>query len=143
MPEDKKEPFQKALDENVSVLYGYKDGHGVVKVKLPLPKEPTISVDITAAMILKFKEAFDKAFEYGLKPESERTMKEHVQFEVRNDCKGRWGYKDAHVELSVRKALVWIPIKFTFEEFKLGKKAMDEAHAWASLPEDVRNMQGV
>lgn len=139
-----KEPYEKKLTDEVVVQYGWKDAHGVVKVQLPMPGKPWLKEEITADMILKFKKNFDDAFTYGSKPEAERDMKEPVQFEIRKDCRGRWGYKDAHVELDFRKALVWLPtVKFTFEEFVLGKKAMDEAHAWASLPEEVRALQGV
>lgn len=139
----KKEPFLKNLSETAMVLYGFKDGHGVVKVKLPVPGNHWYSVDISVDMILKFKTNFEDAYQYGQKKASERTKKEPVEFMARSDCKGRWGYEDGHVELSVKKILVWIPIKFTWEEFLLAKKVMDEAHAWATLPEDVRKMQGV
>lgn len=141
--ESKKEPFQKVLSDNVVVLYGWKDGHGVVKVKLPIPGRPWYSVEISADIILKFKTNFEDAYIYGCKPESERTLKNHVEFEARADCRGRWGYPDGHVEVSFRKMLIWVPVKFVFAEFVLAKKAMDEAHAWASMPQDVRDLQGI
>lgn len=140
---DVREPFQKMLSENVIVLYGYKDARMVVKVRLPIPGRPWYSVDIPKDAILKFKLNFDDAYAYGMKPEAERTLKEHVEFEARHDCRGRWGFKDAHVELLVKRLMLWIPVIFDFNEFVLGKKAMDEAHGWACLPEEVRQLQGI
>lgn len=137
----KREPFTKVLSENVQVLYGFKDAHAVVRVRLPVVRT-WYSVEIPAESIVKFKTNFDDAHTYGLRPEAERTMKEPVQFEARSDCRGRWGYKDAHVEMDVWR-LVWFKLDFPFEEFKLAKAAMDEAHLWAQLPAEVREMQGV
>jgi hypothetical protein len=136
----KREPFERVLSENVTILFGYQDGHALVKARTPIGV--WYSVDVPAEAILKFKENFDQAYTYGMKPEGERTMKEHIEFEARYDCRGRWGYRDGHVELGVREMLIWFWITFPFEEFLLAKKAMDEAHLWAELPEDVRKMQG-
>jgi hypothetical protein len=137
-----KKPFEKVLSENVVVLYGYRDGHAVVKVRLPIPGKPWYSVEIPVEAIVKFKSNFEDAYDYGRKPEGERNLKSPVEFEAREDCRGRWGYQDAHVELSVKR-LIWFTISFPFEEFVLAKRAMDEAHAWASMPEDVRILNGI
>lgn len=99
-------------------------------------------MEIPTEAILKFNRSFNDAYVYGTRPESERTMDKPIEFEAREDCRGRWGYKDAHVELGVKR-LVWIWIEFSFDEFVLAKKAMDEAYLWAQLPEDVRKFQGV
>ena len=136
-----REPFQKVLSENVTVQYGWKDGHALVRVRLPLPGRPWYPVNIPSDAIFKFKTSFDEAYAYGLLPEAERT-RAPVEFEARDDCCGRWGYRDAHVELGVRR-IVWIWLTFPFDEFQLAKKAMDEAYAWAQLPADVREFQGL
>lgn len=138
--EAKREPFEKVLSENVTILYGFKDAHAVVKVRLPVIRT-WYHVQIPSEAIAKFKRNFDDAYEYGMRPESERTLMEPVQFEARDDCRGRWGYKNAHVELDAWRVF-WFTLNFTFEEFKLAKAAMDEAHMWAQLPADVRQMQG-
>jgi len=137
----KREPFRKILSENVEVLYGYKDAHALVRVCLPVIRV-WYPVEIPAEAIIKFKTNFDDAYAYGIRPEAERTMGIPVKFEARSDCRGRWGYKDAHVELDFWRLVKWFQLDFTFEEFKLAKAAMDEAYMWAQLPVDVREMQG-
>lgn len=136
-----KQPFEKILSENVVVLFGWKDAHAVVRVRLPIPFKPWYPVEIPKDAILKFKTNFKDAFDYGMKPESERTLKEPVEFEARSDCRGRYGYRDAHVELGVKRG-IWIWLNFPFEEFKLAKAAMDEAHLWAEMPAEIRELQG-
>lgn len=137
-----RKPFKKVLSENVEIEYGWKDAHAVVHVRLPIPLKPWYKVQIPADAIVKFKTNFDDAYAYGIRPEAERTMKEPLEFEARDDCRGRYGYKDAHVELGIWR-LVWVWLDFPFEEFKLAKAAMDEAYQWAGLPESVRELQGV
>jgi hypothetical protein len=139
----KREPFLKQLSKNVQVLYGWKDAHARVRVWIPpsIPIGFWYPVEIPAEAIVRFKTNFQDAYDYGLKPESERTLREPVPFEAREDCRGRWGYRDAHVELDFHR-LKWFTLEFPFEEFKLAKAAMDEAHLWASLPADVRELQG-
>lgn len=139
----KREAFRKVLSANVEVHYGYKNARALVRVRLPIPFRPWYSVEIPADSIVRFKRNFDDAHEFGLRPESERAKMENpAQFEAREDCRGRWGYQDAHVELDVKRG-IWITLTFPFDEFKLAKAAMDEAHMWAQLPADVREMQGV
>lgn len=135
-----KEPFRKILSENVEIFYGYKDGHAIVKARTPVGI--WYSVQVPADAILKFKTNFDQAYEYGMRPEAQRTMAEPVEFEARYDCRGRWGFPDGHVVLGVREMLVWFWLTFPFDEFVLAKKAMDEAYLWAQLPEHVRELQG-
>ena len=147
---DKREPFKKVLSANVEILYGFKDAHAVVRVRLPIPLRPWYSVQIPPDAIVRFKKHFDDAYEFGVKTEEERKAlieaaapgRYPVLFEARDDCRGRWGYKDAHVELEVKR-IIWVMLPFPFEEFKLAKAAIDEAHLWAGLPADVREMQGV
>lgn len=134
MSDTPKQPFEKTLSENVVVRYGWKDGHAIVRVKLPLPFRPWYSVEVPVEAISKFKTHFEVAHA--------RTTKEVVEFEAREDCRGRYGYEDGHVELGVKRG-VWIWINFTWEEFKLAKAAMDEAHAWAALPLEIRDLQGI
>ncbi len=140
-----KEPFRKDLSKNVHVLYGWKDAHALVRAWIP-PNSPIgiwYPVEIPADAIARFKSHFDDAYEFGMKPEAERALfKSPVQFEARSDCRGRWGYPDGHVELDVKRLLVWFTLEFPFEEFKLAKAAMDEAHMWQQLPAHVREMQG-
>lgn len=137
-----REPFIKDLSENVQVIYGFKDGHAVVRVRLPIPLRPWYPVEIKANDILRFKEPFDRAYDFGMMPESERLLvKTPVEFYAREDCRGRYGFPDRHVELEVKR-LAWIKLEFPFEEFKLAKAAMDDAHAWTLLPEYVRELQG-
>lgn len=138
-----REPFCKILSENVEVLYGWKDAHGVIRVRLPLPFRPWYPVKMPAETILKLKEPFEKAFVYGSLPEAERILTEPVLFEARSDCRGRYGYRDAHVELEIWYLLKWVKLEFPFDEFKLAKAAMDEAFQWAKMPEEVRELQGV
>lgn len=141
----KREPFERVLSENVMIYFGYKDGHAEVKVRIPI-YIPLIGEwyrqQVPMDAIEQFKINFDDAFEYGRKPPHERKREEPVEFEARSDCRGRWGYDDGHVELGVWK-LKWWWIDFPFDEFLLAKKAMDEAHVWAQLPDHVREMQGV
>ncbi len=137
-----KEPYTKTLSENVNIQYGFQGGHVVVRVRLPIPLRPWYSVHVPSDSILKFKQNFDDGYVYGMLPESQRTRKKPVEFTARHDCRGRWGYPDGHVEIGVKK-IVWIWLKFPFDEFVLGKKAMDDAYLWACLPEDVRTRQGV
>lgn len=137
----KREPFVRTLSENVTIHFGYKDGRALVKVRLPIPFRPWYSVVVPAEAIVRFKEPFDRAYQYGMRPEAERTLESPVEFEARDDCRGRWGYKDAHVDLGVWR-LAWIWLEFPFEEFKLAKAAMDEAYMWQALPAHVRELQG-
>lgn len=135
-------PFVKVLSENVEVVYGFKDARALVRVRLPIPLRPWYPVSIKAAEIVRFKEPFTKAFHFGLKPDDERKKeKKPTEFQAREDCRGRYGYPDAHVELEVKR-LAWIKLEFPFDEFKLANAAMDDAHAWAQLPEHVRELQG-
>lgn len=136
-----REPFERVLSPNVVIRFGYKDGHAVVRVRLPIPLRPWYPVSIERSKIVDFKKPFDRAYDFGIKPEAERGEKIE-EFYAREDCRGRFGYRDAHVELEVLR-LVWIKLDFPFEEFKLAKAAMDEAHAWAMLPDDVRELQGI
>lgn len=136
------EAYVRILSPNVQVHFGFRDGHAVVRVRLPIPLRPWYSVKIDAKDIIRFKDPFDRAYEFGCKPESERKDAKPVEFEARSDCRGRFGFPDAHVVLEVKR-VAWIPLDFIFEEFKLAKAAMDEAYAWALLPQDVREFQGV
>jgi hypothetical protein len=132
--------FERILSPNVSLRYGFKDAHAVLRVRLPVIVI-WWSQEVPAETIFRLKPNFDQAYEYGRRPAHERTMTEPVEFEARSDCRGRWGWPDAHVELGVWK-LKWFWIDFRFEEFVLAKEAMDEAYLWAQLPEHVREMQG-
>lgn len=146
----KREAYRKILSQNVELSYGYKDAHGVAHVRLPVPFRPWYSQEIPKEAILRLKPSFDLAFDFGQKPEAERaaflakdSARYPIQFEAREDCRGRWGYPDAHVELDFRKLGVWFTLPFPFEEFRLAKAAMDEIHLWASLPQEVRDLQGI
>lgn len=138
-----REPFRKVLSDNVEVLYGWTDAHGVIRVRLPIPMKPWYPVSMPAETILKLKEPFEKAFAHGLLPEEERAKSGVVEFEARSDCRGRYGYRDAHVELEVWYLIKWVKLEFPFDEFKLAKVAVDEAYQWAQMPAEVRELQGV
>ena len=139
----KREPFLRTLSDNVEVQYGWKDGHARVSVRLPIPFRPWFPQEVAANEIFRFKSNFDDALKFGLLPAEERAKwGKPVLFEARSDCRGRWGYADAHVELDVWK-VVWITLNFPFEEFKLAKAAFDEAYAWAQMPQEIRDLQGV
>lgn len=136
-----KEPFVKNLSPNVQIVYGFKDAHAVVRVRLPIPLRPWYPVEIEPKDIMRFKEPFDRAYIFGMKPEAERKQGKVEEFQAREDCRGRYGFQDAHVELEVKR-LAWIKLDFPFEEFKLAKAGMDDVHAWALLPEHIRELQG-
>jgi hypothetical protein len=136
-----REPFRRDLSGNVHILFGFKDAHAVVYARLPIIRI-WYPQNIPADAILGYKKVFDDAYTYGLKPPEERTLKDPVEIEIRSDCRCRWGFPDAHVELGVWR-LKWFWINFPFEEFILAKKAMDEVHMWAELPDNVRALQGV
>ena len=145
-----RQPFLKVLSENVEILYGWKDAHCVARVRLPLPFRPWYSQEIPKEAILRLKPSFDDGFVFGSRPEAERAeavakepSRYPVQFQAREDCRGRWGYRDGHVELDFRKAGVWFTLPFLFGEFRLAKASMDEVHMFALLPEDVRSLQGL
>lgn len=139
----KREPFLKELSKNVQVFYGWKDGHARVRAWVPAnsPIGVWYPVDIPVEAITRFKKNFEDAYAYGILPPADRTRQEPVEFEAREDCRGRWGYPDGHVELDLKK-IIWFKLVFPFDEFKLAKAAMDEAHLWASLPENIRELQG-
>jgi hypothetical protein len=137
---EKREPFRKTLSPNVEVYYGYKDGHALIRARTPVGL--WIPQEIPCQTILGLKKAFADAFEYGLKPESERRLEKPVEIVPHPNCRCRWGYKDGHVELDLWK-VVWFTLAFPFEEFRLAKAAMDEVVAWAELPDYVRELQGV
>jgi hypothetical protein len=74
-----------------------------------------------------------------------------VPFEVAfsDKVKARYGYKDAHVELVVELPFPLSTIKktysekFTADELKQLKEALDKAMMWASLPDFQRERDGV
>lgn len=128
---EKREPFEEILSRNVRVLYGFKDAHAVIHVKTPVGIP--VTVQASKDDIAKVKEHFEKAAVWFEGP---------VEVEIRSDARVRYGFADKHVELGVWK-LVWIWLSFPYEEFLLAKKAFENAHGWAQLPEDVRSLQGV
>jgi hypothetical protein len=136
----KREPFLDTLSKNVSVAYGYKDGHAAVKVRTPVGL--WVSVDVQIVDIAKVKNHFDLAWGWRGLTEQERKGQESIEVQLRSDAKVRYKYQDLHVELGIWR-VVWIWLTFPDGEFALAKKAFDNANGWASLPEDVRNLQGV
>ena len=138
----KREPFRKILSENVEVLYGWKDAHAVVRGRLPIPLKPWYPLTLTVKDLQVFKQTFKGALEFG-DGKSSLALVDPIQIEVREDCRVRWGYKDRHLELDLKRFGIWLKFEFTFEELKLGKLALDEACSWADLPEEVRNLQGL
>jgi hypothetical protein len=137
-----KEPFKKVLSENVEVYYGWKDAHVVVKARLPIPFKPWFSKKVPVDLVKVFKQTFRGAADYG-EGKSSLALIDPIQIEVQEDCKLRFGFKDRHLELSMKQLGIWMTLSFTFEEIKLGLKALDEASAWAELPQETRDLQGV
>jgi hypothetical protein len=138
----KREPFVKALSENVEVKYGWKDGHVVVRARLPLPLKPWYGLDVPVKDLMTFKATFGGALNFG-EGKSTLALVDPIQIDVREDCKVKWGFHDKHLELGLKRLGIWLWFKFSFEELKLAKQALDDASAWAELPQDVRDLQGL
>jgi hypothetical protein len=139
---NKREPFKKVLSENVEVHYGWKDGHVRVRARLPIPFRPWYSMDVPASDLTVFKQTFRGAADFG-EGKSSLALIDPIQIEVREDCRVKWGFNDRHLELGLKRIGIWLTFNFTFEELKLGKQALDEASAWAELPKETREFQGV
>lgn len=140
--EAKKEPFKRVLSENVEVYYGWKDAHVVVKARLPLPFKPWFSKKVPADLVKVFKQTFRGAADYG-EGKSSLALVDPIQIEIQEDCKIRFGFKDRHLELSMKQLGIWMTLSFTFEEIKLGLVALNEASGWAELAKEIRDLQGV
>ena len=137
-----KEPFVRVLSENVQVYYGWTDAHVVVKARLPSPFRPWVSKSVPADLVKLLKSTFRGAADYG-EGKSSLALVNPIDIDIQEDCRVRFGFKDRHLELSMKRLGVWLSLSFTFEEIKLGLAALNEASSWADLPEDVRKMQGV
>lgn len=138
----KQEPFRKVLSENVEVLYGWKDGHAVVKARLPIPLRPWYSLQVKAENLITLRQTFSGALEFG-EGKSSLILVDPIQIEIRDDCMVRWGFKDRHLEFGLKRLGMWLWFNFTFEEQKTGKVALDDASGWAELPIEVRELQGI
>lgn len=138
----KREPFKKVLSENVEVYYGWKDGHVKVRARLPIPLKPWWPMAVPAADLAVFKQTFSGAANFG-DGKSSLVLLNPIEIEVREDCKVKWGFEDRHLELSLKRIGIWMVFKFTFEELKLGLGALNEASAWAELPKETREIQGL
>lgn len=136
----KRDPFLDRLSPNVEVLYGFADAHATIKVRTPVGVP--VSVDVSSDDIARVKEHFEKAHAWSQLPTHERTGKDPVEVELRSDAKVKYGFADLHIELGIRK-VVWIWLNFPHEEFLLAKRAFENAHAWASMPREIRELQGV
>lgn len=141
----KKEPYCRALSDRVKVLYGYADAHARLVVQAPIGIE--VPVNLSVEEILKIKKTFDEAYQWAMKPESDRKGGKGDQERIL-DPRGKvsFGFPDAHVVISVRvvpKVPPWIPLDITRNELLEGKKTMDEVYQWSLLPKDIREMQGV
>lgn len=79
-----------------------------------------------------------------------KAAKAAVPYEVAfsDKVKAKYGYKDAHVELEVELPFPLSTIKkfysekFTVEELRKLKKAVDQAVLWADLPDFQRERDG-
>lgn len=74
-------------------------------------------------------------------PNAELKLKPPFEIVFSPELKVRYGYRDAHVELEAK--VPYLPLgrfkkSFTVEEFKLGKKAFDQARMWKDVPEFQR-----
>jgi len=138
----KREPFKRVLSENVEVYFGWKDGHAKIKVRLPIPLKPWWPLSVPIDKVRVFKQTFRGAADFG-EGKSSLALVNPIEIEVDEDCKVKWGFKDRHLELRLKRLGIWMPFSFTFEEIKAGLLALDEVVAFADLPEDVRNLQGL
>lgn len=140
----KREPFTKELSEHVKLYFGYKDARAELRVKPP--GLPEIPVKITPERAEQIKKAFDEAYIWAMKSEEDRKGgKGDIERVLDDRGKARWGYPDAHIQLSVRPIKIgpWIPLTIDRDELLKGKPAMDEVYAWSQLPKEIRDMQGV
>lgn len=138
----KREPFRKVLSENVEVHYGWTDGRVLVRARLPIPFKPWYSMSVPATDLTVFKQTFRGAADFG-EGKSSLILLDPIEIEVREDCKVKWGFPDRHLELRLKRLGLWLAFNFTFEELKLGKQALDDASAWAELPKETRELQGI
>lgn len=140
-----REPFLKQLSDEVALLFGFKDARAELKVKALKAVPVTVRVDHTRIKVVK--EAFDAAYSHAMARDADQKEAKETVVDRQLDerAKARWGFADCRIELSVRmtKFLPWIPMIITKEELLIGKPAMDEVWAWAQLPEDVREAQGL
>jgi hypothetical protein len=144
MPDQKtkREPYRRVLSENIAVVYGFIDGHAVVKARLPVPLRPWYSVQVKAETLKLFQMTFKGALDFG-EGKSSLALVDPIEIHVREDCKVRWGFPDRHLELSLKRFGIWLPpFSITLEELKTGHEALNEACLWADLPADVRELQG-
>jgi len=140
--DQKKEPFKRVLSENVEVYYGWKDAHVRVRARLPIPLKPWWPMDVPAKDVAVFKQTFRGAADFG-EGKSSLMLLNPVEIEIRDDCKVKWGFEDRHLELRLKRLGIWMAFNFTFEELKKGLVALNEASAWAELPSETRNLQGL
>lgn len=138
---DKREPFRKVLSENVEVHYGWADAHVIVKARLPIPFKPWFQKSVPADLVKVLKQTFRGAADYG-EGKSSLALVDPIQIEIQEDCRVKFGFQDRHLEL-MNKYGIWLTLSFTFEEIKLGLLALNEASAWAELPKETRDLQGV
>jgi hypothetical protein len=138
----KKDPFEKALSENVVVHYGYKDGHVVVKARLPIPFKPCYSMVVSEKDLRTFRATFAGALNFG-EGGSSLALVDPIEIVVMEDCKVKWGFPDKHLDLGLKRLGIWLWFKFTFDELKLAKEALDQAGAWMDLPKETRELQGI
>lgn len=130
----KREPFERAFSSKVKIFYGYKDGRAELKAIAPIGI--TVPVTFTIDRILKFKEAFDEAYDYD-GPEIER------EFDPR--AKVKYGFSDRRIDIYVRPVPFgpWFSVTVTREEIEEGRPIIKEVYDWTQLPEEVREMQGI
>lgn len=139
------EPWVREISPKVKVLFGYRDGHARLEVLAPIGI--VVPVNLSVDEIGKINTAFNEAYTYAMKPESERKGGKGDQERVL-DPRGKvtFGFEDAHAVISVRIVATitpWIPLDITREEIVQGKPHMNEVHQWAQLPQEVREMQSV
>lgn len=142
MGEKKREPFKKELSENVIVLYGYRDGHVVVKARLPIPLRPWYPVRVTGKDLTVFKATFGGALSFG-DGKSSLALVDPIEIQVMDDCKVKWGFPDRHLSLGLKRFGLWLWFNFSYEELKLAKQALEEACGWFDLPKETRELQGI
>lgn len=77
-------------------------------------------------------------------------LKAPFEILLSDSIKGKFGFKDAHVELEVRivKGAMGKLVKpfrqsFTIDEVRILKDALDKAIAWSNRPEAERQAEGV
>lgn len=147
-------PFEFALSDNVVGIYGFKDAHAELKIKLPFPLskvKESYTIPCTIEQILEFRKGVKKALEFGkLDPEERKRAapSEPFEFPIVDGVVGLYGFPDAHVGLRVKLKFPFSVAKkyyedsFTFEELSKLDEGIDKAVLFSKVPPEERDRIG-